>query len=160
MGKYRDFPYSLLPRGFRFNKKNPCNSQCLVMYKPMKLKYSVKIHIIPRLWVLEEIRNYNETQIIDRVWVMYNFILSEYYGKDKYISILWVLTKNLLNQKIHTIPRYGKLVPIDFLMYGNFFFQFMKRKIRIPISFPIMHFERFFLYYTLAHLKKLKMVSF
>ena len=133
MGKYRDFPYSLLPRGFRFNEKNPCNSQCLVMYKPMKLKYSVEIHIIPRLWVLEEIRNYNETQIIDRVWVMYNFILSEYYGKDKYISILWVLTKNLLNQKIHTIPRYGKLVPIDFLMYGNFFFSSSwKKRLEYP----------------------------
>ena len=131
MGKYRDFSYSLLPRGFRFNE-NPCNSQCLGMYKPIKWKYSVEIHIIPRLWVLEEIRNYNETQIIHRVWVMYNFILWEYYGKNKYISILWVLTKDLLNQKTHTIPRYGKLVPIDFLMYGKFFFQFMEKRWEYP----------------------------
>ena len=105
------------------------------MYKPIKWKYSVKMPIIPRLWVLEEIRNYNKTQIIHRVWVMYNFILWEYYGKNKYISILWVLTKNLLNQKTHKIPRYGKLVPIDFLMYGNFFFQFMEKRWEYPYLF-------------------------
>ena len=35
-----------------------------------KWKYSVESHIIPRLWVFEEIRSYYETQIIHRVWVM------------------------------------------------------------------------------------------
>ena len=32
MEKHRDFPYSLLPRSFRVNA-NPCNFQCLGMYK-------------------------------------------------------------------------------------------------------------------------------
>ena len=37
---------------------------------PIKWKYSVESHIIPRLWVFEEVRSYYETQIIHRVWVM------------------------------------------------------------------------------------------
>ena len=37
---------------------------------PIKWKYSVESHIIPRLWVFEEIRSYYETQVIHRVWVM------------------------------------------------------------------------------------------
>ena len=37
---------------------------------PIKWKYSVESHIIPRLWVFEEIRSYYETQIIHRAWVM------------------------------------------------------------------------------------------
>ena len=37
---------------------------------PIKWKYFVESHIIPRLWVFEEIRSYYETQIIHRVWVM------------------------------------------------------------------------------------------
>ena len=37
---------------------------------PIKWRYSVESHIIPRLWVFEEIRSYYETQIIHRVWVM------------------------------------------------------------------------------------------
>ena len=37
---------------------------------PIKWKYSVESHIIPRLWVFEEIRSYYKTQIIRRVWVM------------------------------------------------------------------------------------------
>ena len=117
------------------------------MYKPIIWKYSVEIFIIPRLRVLEEIRNYNQTQIIHRVWVMYNSILWEYYGKNKYISILWVLTKNLFNQKTHTIARYGKLVPIYFLMYGNFFSSSWKKDGNTHIFpthgfleiFPVLH---------------------
>ena len=35
-----------------------------------KMEMSVKSHIIPRLWVFEEVRSYYETQIIHRVWVM------------------------------------------------------------------------------------------
>ena len=45
-------------------------------------KYSAESHIIPRLWVFEEIKSYDETQTIHRVWLMQNFILWEYYGKD------------------------------------------------------------------------------
>ena len=37
---------------------------------PIKWRYSVESHIIPRLWVFEEIRSYYETQIIHRVWIM------------------------------------------------------------------------------------------
>ena len=32
IGKHRDFPYIFLPRRFRVDE-NPCNSQCLGMYK-------------------------------------------------------------------------------------------------------------------------------
>ena len=35
-----------------------------------KWKYSAESHIIPKLWVFEEIRSYNKTQIIHREWVM------------------------------------------------------------------------------------------
>ena len=66
---------------------------------------------------------------------MYNLVLWEYYGKNKYISILCALTKNLLNQKTHTIAKYGKLVPIDFLMYGNLFSGSRKKDGKIHI-FP------------------------
>ena len=84
-------------------------------------------------------------------------MLWEYYGKNKYVSILWVLTKNQLNQKTHTIARYGKLVPKDFLIYGN---SVHGKKMGIPIYFPLIDFERFFLCYTLAYLIKLRIVSF
>ena len=49
---------------------------------PIKWKYSVESHIIPRLWVFEEVRSYYETQIIHRVWVMLSFMLWEYYGEN------------------------------------------------------------------------------
>ena len=37
---------------------------------PIKWKYSVESHIIPRMWVFQEIRSYYETQVIHIVWVM------------------------------------------------------------------------------------------
>ena len=37
---------------------------------PMKWKYCAESHIIPSLWVFEEIRSYHEIQIIHRVCVM------------------------------------------------------------------------------------------
>ena len=41
-------------------------------------------------------------------------------------AILWALNKNLLNLKTHKTRRYGKLVSIDFPMYGDIFSQFME----------------------------------
>ena len=49
------------------------------------------------------------------------------------IPILQTLTKNLLSETTHTIPRYGKLVPIDFLMCGNNFPSSWKIQIGISI---------------------------
>ena len=49
-----------------------------------------------------------------------------------YIPIPWTLNKYLLNLKTHTIPRYGKLVSIDFPMYGNIFLQFMENRWGYP----------------------------
>ena len=37
-----------------------------------------------------------------------------------------------MNLKTHTIPRYGKLVSIDFPMYGNIFSQFMENRWGYP----------------------------
>ena len=37
-----------------------------------------------------------------------------------------------MNLKSHTIPRFGKLVSIDFPMYGNIFTQFMENKWEYP----------------------------
>ena len=56
----------------------------------------------------------------------------EYYEENLYIPILWALDKHLLNLKTHTIPRYGKLVSIDFPMYGNIFTQFMENRLEYP----------------------------
>ena len=67
--KNTDFPYSSLPRRFRVDE-NPCNSMFRNAQIPIKWTYSVESHIIPRLWVFEEIRGYYETQIIHIVWVM------------------------------------------------------------------------------------------
>ena len=35
-----------------------------------EIEYSVESHIIPRLWVFDEIRSYYETKVIHRAWVM------------------------------------------------------------------------------------------
>ena len=40
--------------------------------------------------------------------------------------------ENQLNLKTDTIPRYGKLVSIDFPMYGNIFSQFMENRWGYP----------------------------
>ena len=48
------------------------------------------------------------------------------------MEIPWALSKNQLNLKTHTIPRYGKLVSVDFPMYGDIFSQFMKNRWGYP----------------------------
>ena len=58
MGKDRDFPDSALLQRFRVSKK-PMQLPVLGNVQiPIKWKYSVKSHKVPRLWVFEEIRSY------------------------------------------------------------------------------------------------------
>ena len=48
------------------------------------------------------------------------------------IPILWALTGKKLSQATHTISRYGKLVPIDSLMYGDIFSQLKENRWEYP----------------------------
>ena len=88
-------------------------------------------HILRYLSDLELIR----TRAIRTVWERTNshkmeiFCGKPYRSHTIYIPILWALNKkNLLNLKTHTIPRCGKLVPIDFPMYENIFSQFTENR--------------------------------
>ena len=58
--------------------------------------------------------------------------------------ILCASTENLFCQKTDTIPIYGKLVPIDLLMCGNIFFQFIEKRWKYPYlshSWILRHFS-------------------